>query len=152
MMAMLQENWLLVVGAVLLGIVLTIVGTQLVKSKLAQKAESATKSAAKWGYHYVGDVASKAESVFHHNPNPAAPAASVAVPPPAAAPSAPSSPGPSAGSGGTDPVTAKHAQIDADLETHNKAIEALLAKKHALEQAQAERDQKQAELDKLAAA
>ena len=146
MMAMLQENWLLIVGAVLLGIVLTILGTQLVKSKLAQKAESATKSAYAGIGAVIGKGVSSIEGHLHH---PAAPAASVAVPPPAVAPSAPSSTGPSAGGGGTDPVTAKHAQIDADLETHNKAIEALLATKHALEQAQAERDQKQAELDKL---
>ena len=68
--------------------------------------------------------------------HPAALAASVAVPPPSAAPTAE----PSAGSGGTapiaaqqsDPVAAAHAALDSAIATHQAAIATATAQKAAL--------------------
>lgn len=66
--------------------------------------------------------------------DPAAPVASVAVPPPSAAPAV----GPSAGSGGTVITPeAAHAALDAAIIAHQAAIKTALAQKDAITAAQA---------------
>lgn len=108
--ATLQDNWMLILGAMLAGAVLLAIGYEAVKSKTAQKAESAASSAASHVKAALSKAKTHAEAVIEEIRPAAAPAPAVPT---------------------TDPVAA-HAALDATIAQAQAVIDAAKAAKGKL--------------------